>query len=93
MSNVKLPLSSSTGLLCGPNSRTHVSTFESVNDDQAFDFRSARFCANALTLARATGRLLADCRQDLFIAEGDMALAFDWLVSGYDGQTENLAIH
>ena len=70
-----------------------MSTFESVSDDQGVDFRSSRFCANALTLARTTGRPLADCRQDLFIAEGDMALAFDWLVSGYDGLTDNPVIH
>jgi hypothetical protein len=70
-----------------------VNLFESVSDDQTFDFRSPRFCADALTLARTTGRSLAACRQDLFIAEGDMVLAFDWLVSGYDGPTDDPVIH
>lgn len=70
-----------------------MSPFESVNDDQTFDFRSPGFCANALNLARTTGRSLADCRQDLFIAEGDMVLAFDWLVSGYDGLTDDPVVH
>ncbi len=67
--------------------------FECVSDNQTFDFRSARFSADALTLARTTGRALAACRQDLFIAEGDMALAFDWLVSGYDGSTVEPILH
>mgnify|MGYP003382494773 CR=1 FL=1 len=67
--------------------------FESVIDGQTFDFRSSRFCADALSLARTTGRSLAACRQDLFIAEGDMALAFDWLVSGYDGRTDDPVMH
>ena len=66
---------------------------ESACDEQTFDFRSSRFCSDAQTLARTTGRSLAACRQDLFIAEGDMALAFDWLVSGYDGEYDDTVIH
>ncbi len=48
-----------------------------------FDFRSSEFGADAQTLARATGATLETCRQQLFIAEGDMALAFEWLTAGY----------
>lgn|GEM_PF-1086537 len=81
------------GLLRGPDRRIHVSHFESVNDDPTFDFRSSRFCADARTLAGATGRTLAACRQDLFIAEGDMAMAFDWLMSGYNGPSDDPVIH
>lgn len=90
---MKLPISSNGRPLHGPDRRIDVNFFESVSDNQNFDFRSARFCADALTLARTTGRPLAACRQDLFIAEGDMALAFDWLISGYDGPTDDPVIH
>ncbi len=77
----------------GPDRRTYVSLVDSFSDDQTFDFRSSRFCADALTLARTTGRALAACRQDLFIAQGDMAMAFDWLMSGYDRPTDDPVIH
>jgi hypothetical protein len=58
-----------------------------------FDFRSSGFAADAATLARATGCSLARCRQELFIAEGDMGLACRWLVSGYDLQADDPVIH
>ena len=93
MSNTKLPITSTRGLPREPDRRTDVNLFESVSHDQTFDFRSLRFCADAMTLARTTGRSLAACRRDLFIAEGDMALAFDWLVSGYDGLANVTVIH
>lgn len=70
-----------------------MNLFEFVSEDQPFDFRSARFYADALSLARTTGRSLVACRQALFIAEGDMVLAFDWLVSGYDGPTIEPVFH
>ncbi len=54
-----------------------------ISQTEPIDFRSSRFRADAATLARATGRSLADCRQELFIAEGDMALALELLVDGY----------
>ena len=56
----------------------------SVEHIESFDFRSSRFCSDALTLARATGRPLQSCRQELFIAEGDMGLAYAFLTSGYE---------
>ncbi len=70
-----------------------MSLLASVNDDQPFDFRSSRFCADALSLARTTGRSLAACRQELFIAEGDMVQAFEWLVSGYEGPVNGPVFH
>lgn len=81
------------GLPCGPDRRTDVNFFESVSDNRPFDFRSPRFCTDASTLVRTTGRSLADCRQNLFIAEGDMVLAFKWLVSGYDEPTGDPVFH
>ncbi len=90
---MKLPINLFRGPRFGPDRRTDVTFFQSVSDEQTFDFRSPRFCADAQSLARATGRSLAACRQDLFIAEGDMALAFDWLVSGYDGPAGEPVIH
>ncbi len=48
-----------------------------------FDFRSPQFDVDALTLARVTGHVLVSCRQELFMAEGDMSLAFELLISGY----------
>jgi len=53
---------------------------------QAFDFRSSRFGVDAQTLARVTGRSVPRCRQELFIAEGDMALAYEWLVQGHGAE-------
>ena len=93
MPTLKLPICQCRDVLRGPDRRTDVTVFQSVSDDRTFDFRSPRFCTDAQILARATGRSLADCRQDLFIAEGDMALAFDWLVSGYDGPAGEPVIH
>jgi len=58
----------------------------SVDHTEPFDFRSSRFCTDALTLARATGKKLQSCRQELFIAEGDMGLAYELLASGYEGE-------
>jgi len=54
---------------------------------ESFDFRSSRFCADAQTLARTTGRPLTECRQELFMAEGDMAMAHELLMSGYDNES------
>lgn len=64
-----------------------------VDHTEPFDFRSNRFCADALTLARTTGRTVQRCRQELFIAEGDMGLAYELLVSGYEGETAVHAVH
>ena len=46
-----------------------------------FDFRSARFQRDVLVLAHATGRSLALCRQELFIAEGRVHEALAVLAS------------
>ena len=58
----------------------------SFDHSGSFDFRSSGFIADAQALARATGRSLDCCRQELFMAEGDMGLAFELLVSGYDAE-------
>lgn len=64
-----------------------------ASEPEPFDFRSTRFAIDALTLARATGCSLADCRQELFMAEGDMALAFELLVDGYEAETVTPVLH
>ncbi len=58
-----------------------------------FDFRSSQFGADAQTLARATGASLETCREQLFIAEGDMALAFEWLTAGYAVDPNTPTLH
>lgn len=93
MPTVKLPIRPVSAPLRGPASGADVSVCQSVSEDSLFDFRSVRFCTDALTLARATGCSLDRCRQELFIAEGDMALAFDWLVSGYSVAPDAPALH
>lgn len=70
-----------------------MSVFESVSEEPPYDFRSARFCADVQMLVRTTGRSLEACRQDLFIAEGDLALAFEWLVCGYQACPADPVIH
>ena len=40
--------------------------------DAPFDFRSARFAEDARRLVAHTGRSLESCRQELFLAEGDV---------------------
>lgn len=59
----------------------------------SFDFRSCHFDADAQTLARATGASLETCRQELFIAEGDMALAFELLTAGYEAEPAAPTLH
>lgn len=54
-----------------------------ANHVDSFDFRSSRFSDDAQTLARATGLSLQKCRQELFIADGDVALAHELLLCGY----------
>ncbi len=65
----------------------------SVDHTEPFDFRSSRFCTDALTLARATGKTLQSCRQELFIAESDMGLAYELLASGYEGEPVMHTVH
>jgi len=89
----KLPINSSRGPLCGPTCGSDVAGSESVSTEVLFDFRSSRFADDAMTLARTTGRALARCREALFIAEGDMGLAYTWLVSGYHAQADGPFVH
>jgi hypothetical protein len=65
----------------------------SASIEPLFDFRSKGFAADAATLARTTGCALERCRQELFIAEGDMGLAYHWLVAGYDLQPDDSVLH
>lgn len=48
----------------------------------AFDFRSQRFCEEANALVQMTGRSLVMCRQELFLAEGDVLQAQAVLCAG-----------
>lgn len=59
----------------------------------SFDFRSSQFCADAQALARATGRSVQSCRQELFIAEGDMVLAHQLLTTGYEQEPNLSTLH
>ena len=86
MSDAKLPIQANRGSSRSPVPGGAVPSDLSVDHTESFDFRSSRFCADAATLARTTGRPLQRCRQELFIAEGDMGLAHEWLVAGYDGE-------
>lgn len=83
MSDEKLPIHMTRGPLRPREPGSAVLSDVSVDQSESLDFRSSGFGADALTLARATGRSLPDCRQELFIAEGDMGLAYGWLVNGY----------
>lgn len=58
-----------------------------------FDFRSEQFCGDAHTLMRATGRSLETCRQELFIAGGDLALAYELLTAGYRVDSATPTLH
>lgn len=50
---------------------TVVTPFLNWRDIPPLDFRSQRFAVDALALMRLTGKPLDECRQELFIAEGD----------------------
>ena len=91
MSTVKRPISTSGGLLRPPAAVTTVAV--SAHHNQPFDFRSIRFCDDAQTLARATGPSLQRCRQELFIAEGDVALAHELLTAGYGMEPATRTLH
>lgn len=67
----------------------------SLSDDACLsaDFRSDQFRSDAHTLMRATGRSLETCRQELFIAGGDMALAYELLTAGYGADTIAPTLH
>lgn len=61
--------------------------------DIAFDFRSPRFEDDALALARQSGAPLDDCRQALFLTEGDPALARRVLDQGYGVLSDDNTLH
>ena len=58
-----------------------------------FDFRSRRFHDDACALVSATGCEIDLCRQELFIAQGDPALALDALLAGVDNLTRRQTLH
>jgi hypothetical protein len=89
----KLPISPWKVPLCGTVCAGDASGLETDAMAPLFDFRSPGFAADAATLARTTGLALERCRQELFIAEGDMGLAYHWLVSGYDLLADDPVIH
>lgn len=64
-----------------------------ANPVQPFDFRSSRFCDDAQALARATGQSVQQCRQALFIAEGDAAMAFELLMVEYGVEPAGHTLH
>lgn len=79
--------------MCGTVCAGDVDGEESASMEPLFDFRSNGFAADAATLARTTGCTMERCRQELFIAEGDMGLAYHWLVSGYDLPAGDPVLH
>ena len=84
MTPVKWPIVLLTGPTPGLIPRLPVSSDLSCYETALFDFRSHRFDVDAVALARLTGCSLVACRQQLFMAEGDMGLAHELLVCGYD---------
>ena len=91
MPTPKFSSSQEKGPLCGTVCAAVAP--ESAGMGPVCDFRSSGFAADAATLARTSGCALERCRQELFIAEGDMALAYQWLVSGYDLQADDPVVH
>lgn len=72
-----------------PDTASH----EPIHLEADFDFRSQRFADDATALARITGRSLEHCRQELFIAEGDVALALAVIEQGYEALMRHHALH
>ena len=93
MSDIKLPTRSKSGTSREPVPAVSVSSCARTSAADTFDFRSERFAADAQTLARTTGCALVDCRQELFMAEGDMTLAYELLTDGYDVETVAALLH
>ncbi len=57
------------------------------------DFRSAHFAHGAFALQRLTGRSLLLCRQELFIAEGNVVEAWHVLVGGPAADSPRVVMH
>jgi hypothetical protein len=97
MSNVKTPITTPWVPLreLAPGPHPIAVTAQSFSDSchQPFDFRASRFRDDAQTLARVTGLDLERCRQELFIAEGDLALAHQLLVHGYGVEPRQPTLH
>jgi hypothetical protein len=93
MPTPKLSISPWKVSVCGTVCAGDVDGQEAACMEPLFDFRSNGFAADAVTLARTTGCALERCRQELFIAEGDMGLAYHWLVAGYDLQPDDSVLH
>lgn len=94
MSTAKSPISKSCGPSREPAPGKPVNSIAlSVDHCPPFDFRSGQFGDDAQTLARTTGRSLETCRQELYIAEGDLALAYELLTAGYQGEMPAPTLH
>lgn len=77
----------------GPHPAPDVKPDTPLRVPEPFDFQSSRFGADALALARGTGRPMELCREQLFIAEGDLALAYALLVDGYAALQTDQPLH
>lgn len=94
MSGFQVPINPPWGPTREPAVGPAVTSVSSPADHcQPFDFRCARFDDDARTLVRATGRTLDQCRQELFIAEGDLALAYELLTVGYGATYSTPILH
>lgn len=94
MSGLKPPITLQWGPTREPSAGTAVTSVCLPADHcQPFDFRCAQFDDDAQMLARATGRTLEKCRQELFIAEGDLALAYALLTVGYSAEPFTPILH
>ena len=60
---------------------------------EPLDFRSQGFCEAAVILVQWTGCSLMLCRQELFIAEGDMEQAYATLLARKAAATANRSLH
>ena len=93
MPAIKMPITPNEAPSRGPVAALSVPSPSCASATAPFDFRCDRFAADAQTLARTTGCSLVDCRQELFMAEGDMTLAFELLVAGYEAETVIPVLH
>ncbi len=93
MTAFKMPIDPLTGPIRDLISGLSVLSDVPSGEITSFDFRSHRFAMDALTLARVSGCSLVACRQQLFMAEGDMGLAHELLVSGYDAEPATPRLH
>lgn len=93
MPTSKMPIDPRWGSLRGTFPQLSVSSVLPIDEIDHFDFRSLRFGADAHTLVRTTGCSLVLCRQELFIAQGDMAMAHQVLISGYRDEPARPTLH